>query len=55
MEKIIEQLVEWKANIESDILSDWHEEKLKSSLQVLRLEQAISLLKNVGENNNIEV
>jgi len=54
MKEIIEQLKEWKSNIEYDINQDWHEEKTKSMIQMFRIEQAISLLENVGDNNNIE-
>jgi hypothetical protein len=53
MNEIILQLKEWKENIEFDIKKDWCDDKIKCTLQILRLEQSISLLENLGENNNI--
>jgi hypothetical protein len=53
MKTIIEQLKEWKENIEFDIKQDWCDDKTTNMLQLFRLEQAISLLENLGQNNNI--
>lgn len=55
MNELIEQLKEWKDNINSDIKSDWIEDdkKSESNLQSLALSMAIGILANLGENNNI--
>lgn len=53
MEEIIFKLESWKSDIEFDINQDWNEQKIKNTLQLFRIEQAISLLKNLGDNDNI--
>lgn len=56
MTDILDRLTEWKENIAIDITSDWvtQKEKTKMFLQFEQLIIAISNLKEIGQNNNIQ-
>ncbi len=56
MDEIIKKLQEFNADIKCDIKSDWitKEELNKSIMQSIALSQAICILQNIGENNNIK-
>jgi hypothetical protein len=53
METIKKQLQEFIDNINFDLQQDWCEDKITNMLQLLKLQQALDLLKSLGENNNI--
>lgn len=53
MKKIIEELQEIADNIKYDIQQDWNDDKLRHTLQLVKIDHAIALLSSVGENNNI--
>ncbi len=53
METIKQQLQEFIDNINFDLKQDWCEDKTTNMLQLLKLQQALDLLKSLGENENI--
>lgn len=55
MKKIIEQLTEWRDNIECDICSEWatKEEISKFTHQHNQISTALGILQGIKENNNI--
>ena len=53
MEEIITKLETLAIDIRFDIDQDWNTDKFGNSIQVMKIESAIALLKSVGENGNI--
>lgn len=53
MKEVIETLESWASDIKYDLTADWNDNKHLESVQLMKLESAIALLKSVGENRNI--
>lgn len=53
MKEVIETLESWVSDIKYDLTTDWNDNKHLESVQLMKLESAIALLKSIGENRNI--
>lgn len=53
MNEIQSKIQTWIDDINYDLKQDWFDDKITGMIQVIKLQQALDLLKSVGENNNI--
>lgn len=53
MNEIIEKLETIASDIRYDISADWNDSKYLDTVQLMKIENAIGLLKSVGENRNM--
>ena len=44
----------WIEDINYDLKQDWCKDKITPMIQLIKLQQALDLLKSVGDNGNIE-
>lgn len=53
MNDILENLERIASDIKYDITAEWNDNKHLESVQLMKIESALALLKSVGENRNI--